>query len=94
MALGSDPIIAGQIMEMAMEKLVVMAPYIDRKDPMMRGGLAKVATGQPLAVSGSPHLFGSSSSDLHLCVFVVFCVRSECFRVKLGPTVVFLKIIG
>ena len=57
MALGSDPIIAGQIMEMAMEKLVVMAPYIDRKDPMTRGGLAKVATGQPLAVSPSPHLF-------------------------------------
>ena len=70
MALGSDPIIAGQIMEMAMEKLVVMAPYIDRKDPMMRGGLAKVATGQPLAVSRSPHLFGLSLSDLNLCCFL------------------------
>ena len=72
MALGSDPIIAGQIMEMAMEKLVVMAPYIDRKDPMMRGGLAKVATGQPLAVSRSPHL---SVCPYPTSTCVVFCIH-------------------
>lgn len=51
MALGADPIVAKQIMEMVMEKLVIMAPYVDRKDPMVRGGTAKVATNQPLAVS-------------------------------------------
>ena len=51
MALGSDPIVAGQIIEMVMEKLVVMAPYVDKKESMMRGGTTKVATNQPLAVS-------------------------------------------
>uniref|UniRef100_A0A667XV73 Maestro heat-like repeat family member 1 n=1 Tax=Myripristis murdjan TaxID=586833 RepID=A0A667XV73_9TELE len=55
MALGADPIIASQIMEMVMEKLVVMAPYVDRKESMMRAVTTKVATNQPLAVSHTRH---------------------------------------
>lgn len=51
MALGADPIVAGQIMEMVMEKLAVMAPYVDKKESMIRGGTIKVATNPPLAVS-------------------------------------------
>lgn len=51
MALGNDPIVAGQIMEMVMEKLAVMAPYVDKKESMIRGGTIKVATNPPLAVS-------------------------------------------
>lgn len=51
MALGADPIVAGQIMEMVMEKLAVMAPYVDKKESMIRGGTMKVATNPPLAVS-------------------------------------------
>lgn len=51
MALGADPIVANQIMEMVMEKLLIMAPYVDQRDSMMRGGTTKVATNQPLAVS-------------------------------------------
>lgn len=51
MALGADPIIANQIMEMVMEKLLIMAPYVDKKESMMRAGTTKVATNQPLAVS-------------------------------------------
>ena len=51
MALGADPIVANQIMEMVMEKLLVMAPYVDQRDSMIRGGTTKVATNQPLAVS-------------------------------------------
>lgn len=51
MALGADPIVAGQIMEMVMEKLSVMAPYVDKKESMIRGGTIKVATNPPLAVS-------------------------------------------
>lgn len=51
MALGSDPIVAGQIMEMVMEKLAVMAPYVEKKESMIRGGTIKVATNPPLAVS-------------------------------------------
>lgn len=51
MALGADPVVANQIMEMVMEKLAVMAPYVDKKESMMRGGMTKVATNQPLAVS-------------------------------------------
>lgn len=51
MALGADPIVANQIMEMVMEKLAITAPYVDKKESMMRGGTTKVATSQPLAVS-------------------------------------------
>uniref|UniRef100_A0A674NSG4 Maestro heat-like repeat family member 1 n=1 Tax=Takifugu rubripes TaxID=31033 RepID=A0A674NSG4_TAKRU len=51
MALGADPVVANQIMEMVMEKLAVMAPYVDKKESMIRGGMTKVATNQPLAVS-------------------------------------------
>lgn len=54
MALGADPIVANQIMEMVMEKLVIMAPYVDKKESMIRGGTTKVATNQPLAVSDKP----------------------------------------
>uniref|UniRef100_A0AAX7UGL1 Maestro heat-like repeat family member 1 n=1 Tax=Astatotilapia calliptera TaxID=8154 RepID=A0AAX7UGL1_ASTCA len=51
MALGADPIVANQIMEMVMEKLSIMAPYVDKKESLMRGGTTKVATNQPLAVT-------------------------------------------
>lgn len=51
MALGADPVVAKQIMEMVMEKLAVMAPYADKKESVIRGGMMKVATCQPLAVS-------------------------------------------
>lgn len=51
MSLGADPIVATQIIEMVMEKLVVMAPYVDKKEMMTRGGTTKVATSPPLAVS-------------------------------------------
>uniref|UniRef100_A0A8C5FZJ7 Maestro heat-like repeat family member 1 n=1 Tax=Gouania willdenowi TaxID=441366 RepID=A0A8C5FZJ7_GOUWI len=50
MALGADPIVANQIIEMVMEKLAIMAPFTDRKESMMRGGSTKVATNHPLAV--------------------------------------------
>lgn len=51
MALGADPIVANQIIEMVMEKLLIMAPYVDQRESMIRGGTTKVATNQPLAVS-------------------------------------------
>lgn len=51
MALGADPIVASQIIEMVIEKLSIMAPYVDKKESMIRGGTTKVATNQPLAVS-------------------------------------------
>ncbi|XP_077577113.1 maestro heat-like repeat-containing protein family member 1 isoform X1 [Stigmatopora nigra] len=51
MALGADPIVASQILEMVMEKLAVMAPYVDKKESMMRGGTTKVATPKPLAMT-------------------------------------------
>uniref|UniRef100_A0A671WTE0 Maestro heat-like repeat family member 1 n=1 Tax=Sparus aurata TaxID=8175 RepID=A0A671WTE0_SPAAU len=50
MALGADPIVASQIIEMVMEKIAIMAPYIDRKESMIRGGTTKVATNQPVIV--------------------------------------------
>ncbi|KAG7475718.1 maestro heat-like repeat-containing protein family member 1 isoform X1 [Solea senegalensis] len=51
MALGADPIVANQIIEMVMEKLLIMAPYIDKKENMIRGGSTKMATNQPLAMT-------------------------------------------
>ncbi|KAM9404324.1 maestro heat-like repeat-containing protein family member 1 isoform 2-T4 [Salvelinus alpinus] len=50
-ALGADSKLASQIMEMLMEKLNVMVPYVDKKESMMRGGLTKVATSHPLAMT-------------------------------------------
>ncbi|XP_013858806.1 maestro heat-like repeat-containing protein family member 1 isoform X2 [Austrofundulus limnaeus] len=51
MALGADPIVANQIIEMVMEKLAITAPYVDKKESLMRGGTTKVATNQPLAMT-------------------------------------------
>lgn len=51
MALGADPIVAKQVIEIVMEKLSIMAPYMDKKESIIRGGTTKVATNQPLAVS-------------------------------------------
>ncbi|KAK7887111.1 hypothetical protein WMY93_026732 [Mugilogobius chulae] len=51
MALGADAVVAKQIMEMVMEKLQVLAPYVDRKDGLIRGGSTKIATNQPLAMT-------------------------------------------
>ncbi|XP_063055853.1 maestro heat-like repeat-containing protein family member 1 isoform X2 [Engraulis encrasicolus] len=50
-ALGADSSIASRIMEMMMEKLNVLAPYVDKKESMLRPGLTKVATSQPLAMT-------------------------------------------
>uniref|UniRef100_A0A8C1M357 Maestro heat-like repeat-containing protein family member 1 n=1 Tax=Cyprinus carpio TaxID=7962 RepID=A0A8C1M357_CYPCA len=51
MALGADSTLALQIIEMIIEKLNVMVPYVDKKESMLRPGLTKVATSQPLAVT-------------------------------------------
>ncbi|XP_030638186.1 LOW QUALITY PROTEIN: maestro heat-like repeat-containing protein family member 1 [Chanos chanos] len=50
-ALGADSTLASQIMEMIIEKLNVMAPYVDKKESMLRPGLTKVATSHPLAMT-------------------------------------------
>lgn len=50
-ALGADSTLALQIMEMMIEKLNVMVPFVDKKESMLRPGLTKVTTSQPLAVS-------------------------------------------
>ncbi|XP_061529897.1 maestro heat-like repeat-containing protein family member 1 isoform X2 [Phycodurus eques] len=51
MALGADPIVANQIIEIVMEKLAVMAPYVDKKESMIRGTTTKMATNKPLAMT-------------------------------------------
>lgn len=50
-ALGADSTVARQIMEMMMEKLNVIVPYVDKKESILKPGMTKVATNQPLAVS-------------------------------------------
>uniref|UniRef100_A0A4W4GLG5 Maestro heat-like repeat family member 1 n=1 Tax=Electrophorus electricus TaxID=8005 RepID=A0A4W4GLG5_ELEEL len=49
-ALGADSAVARQIMEMIMEKLNIMVPFEDKKQSMLRPGMTKVATSQPLAL--------------------------------------------
>uniref|UniRef100_A0A9J7ZZU3 Maestro heat-like repeat family member 1 n=1 Tax=Cyprinus carpio carpio TaxID=630221 RepID=A0A9J7ZZU3_CYPCA len=50
-ALGADSTLALQIMEMMIEKLNVMVPFVDKKESMLRPGLTKVTTSQPLAMT-------------------------------------------
>lgn len=49
-ALGADSTVARQIMEMIMEKLNVIVPYVDKKS-ILKPGMTKVATNQPLAMT-------------------------------------------
>uniref|UniRef100_A0A8B9L9R4 Maestro heat-like repeat family member 1 n=1 Tax=Astyanax mexicanus TaxID=7994 RepID=A0A8B9L9R4_ASTMX len=50
-ALGADSTVARQIMEMIVEKLNVIAPFVDKKEFMLKPGMTKVATSQPLAMT-------------------------------------------
>ncbi|KAJ8290767.1 hypothetical protein GJAV_G00017250 [Gymnothorax javanicus] len=50
-ALGADSTLASQIMELIIEKLNVMVPYVDKKESMLRSGTNKVATSPPLAMT-------------------------------------------
>ncbi|KAI4893277.1 hypothetical protein NFI96_019675 [Prochilodus magdalenae] len=50
-ALGADSTVARQIMEMIIEKLNVMVPFVDKKESMLKPGMTKVATSQPLAMT-------------------------------------------
>ncbi|KAG5856775.1 hypothetical protein ANANG_G00011450 [Anguilla anguilla] len=50
-ALGADSTLASQIMELIIEKLNVMVPYVDKKESMLRSGTTKVATSHPLAMT-------------------------------------------
>ncbi|XP_061572342.1 maestro heat-like repeat-containing protein family member 1 [Cololabis saira] len=86
MALGSDPIVASQIIEMVMEKLVVMAPFVDKKESMMRGGTTKVATSQPLAMTcGLKELLLNGQSQEP--AVSVFPQLFSCLTVRLGSSV-------
>lgn len=59
-ALGADSTVARQIMEMIIEKLNVIVPYVDKKESILKPGLTKVATNQPLAVSDTFCVFEST----------------------------------
>ncbi|KAG7469785.1 hypothetical protein MATL_G00132540 [Megalops atlanticus] len=50
-ALGADSTLASQIMELIIEKLNVVVPYVDKKESMLRSGSTKVATSHPLAMT-------------------------------------------
>ncbi|XP_077432978.1 maestro heat-like repeat-containing protein family member 1 isoform X1 [Vanacampus margaritifer] len=96
MALGADPIVASQIIEIVMEKLAVMAPYVDKKESMIRGGTTKVATNKPLAMtcglkelllngqSQEPAL--SKFSQLFSCLIVRLAVSVGVFAPKDNAT--------
>lgn len=86
MALGADPIVANQIMEMVMEKLSIMAPYVDKKESFMRGGTTKVATNQPLAMTcGLKELLLNGQSQEP--AVSLFPRLFSCLTVRLGASV-------
>uniref|UniRef100_H2RSI7 Maestro heat-like repeat family member 1 n=1 Tax=Takifugu rubripes TaxID=31033 RepID=H2RSI7_TAKRU len=86
MALGADPVVANQIMEMVMEKLAVMAPYVDKKESMIRGGMTKVATNQPLAMTcGLKELLLNGQSQE--TVVSLFPQLFSCLLVRLGASI-------
>uniref|UniRef100_A0A3Q4GZP1 Maestro heat-like repeat family member 1 n=1 Tax=Neolamprologus brichardi TaxID=32507 RepID=A0A3Q4GZP1_NEOBR len=86
MALGADPIVANQIMEMVMEKLSIMAPYVDKKESLMRGGTTKVATNQPLAMTcGLKELLLNGQSQEP--AVSLFPRLFSCLTVRLGASV-------
>uniref|UniRef100_A0A3Q1JK79 Uncharacterized protein n=1 Tax=Anabas testudineus TaxID=64144 RepID=A0A3Q1JK79_ANATE len=86
MALGADSIVAKQIIEMVMEKLVVMAPYVDKKESMIRGRTTKVATNQPLAMTcGLKELLLNGSSQEP--AVSLFPQLFSCLTVRLGASV-------
>uniref|UniRef100_A0A1A8N4H9 Maestro heat-like repeat family member 1 n=1 Tax=Nothobranchius pienaari TaxID=704102 RepID=A0A1A8N4H9_9TELE len=86
MALGADPIIASQIIEMVMEKLAITAPYVDKKESMMRGGTTKVATSQPLAMTyGLKELLLNGQTQEP--AVGVFPQLFSCLTVRLGASV-------
>ncbi|XP_067366221.1 maestro heat-like repeat-containing protein family member 1 isoform X1 [Channa argus] len=86
LALGADPIVAKQIIEMVIEKLVIMAPYVDKKGSMIRGVTTKVATNQPLAMTcGLKELLLNGQSQEP--AVSLFPQLFSCLTVRLGATV-------
>uniref|UniRef100_A0A671LQI6 Maestro heat-like repeat-containing protein family member 1 n=1 Tax=Sinocyclocheilus anshuiensis TaxID=1608454 RepID=A0A671LQI6_9TELE len=86
MALGADSTLALQIMEMIIEKLNVMVPYVDKKESMLRPGLTKVATSQPLAMTCALRemMLNGQSAD---AVAYVFPKLFSSLLVRLGSSV-------
>lgn len=86
MALGSDPIVAKQIIEMVIEKLLILAPYVDNKDSMIRRGTTKIATNQPLAMTcGLKELLLNGQSQEP--AVSLFSQLFSCLIVRLGASV-------
>ncbi|XP_026149512.1 maestro heat-like repeat-containing protein family member 1 [Mastacembelus armatus] len=86
MALGADPIVANQIIEMVMEKLAIMAPYVDKKESIIRGGTIKVATNHPLAMTcGLKELLLNGQSQEP--AISLFPQLFSCLTVRLGASV-------
>ncbi|XP_037308997.2 maestro heat-like repeat-containing protein family member 1 isoform X1 [Pungitius pungitius] len=86
MALGADPLVASQILGMVIEKLLIMAPYVDQRESMMRGGTKKVATSQPLAMTcGLKELLLNGQSQEP--AVGMFPQLFSCLTVRLGASV-------
>ncbi|KAK9513462.1 hypothetical protein VZT92_026993 [Zoarces viviparus] len=86
MALGADPIVAIQIIEMVIEKLLIMTPYVDQRASMMRGGTKKVATSQPLAMTcGLKELLMNGHTQEP--AVSLFPQLFSCLTVRLGASV-------
>ncbi|XP_034031218.1 maestro heat-like repeat-containing protein family member 1 isoform X2 [Thalassophryne amazonica] len=85
-ALGADPIVASQIMEMVMEKLAITAPYVEKKESMMKAGTSKLATSQPLAMTcGLKELLLNGQSQE--TAVSLFPQLFSCLTVRLGTSV-------
>ncbi|XP_061112015.1 maestro heat-like repeat-containing protein family member 1 [Conger conger] len=63
LSLGADSTLTFQIMEMILEKLNVVVPFVDKRDSALRTSTVKVATSPPLAMTCALHGMMSNSQS-------------------------------
>ncbi|XP_068612025.1 maestro heat-like repeat-containing protein family member 1 [Brachionichthys hirsutus] len=86
MVLGADPIVANEVIEFVIEKFAIFAPYVEKKESMIRGGTTKVATRQPLAMTcGLKELLLNGQSQE--AAVSLFPRLFSCLAVRLGASV-------
>ncbi|XP_039593535.1 maestro heat-like repeat-containing protein family member 1 isoform X2 [Polypterus senegalus] len=86
LALGADSNLASQIMELIIEKLNVIVPYVEKKEFLLKSGMTKVATNQPLAMTCALReiMLNGKSTD---AVLGIFPQLFSALLVRLGSSV-------
>ncbi|KAJ8334098.1 hypothetical protein SKAU_G00397370 [Synaphobranchus kaupii] len=86
LSLGADSTLTFQIMEMILEKLNIMVPYVDKRVSMLWPSTVKVATSDPLAMTCALHGMMLSSQSQE-AVAALFPQLFGALVVRLGSSV-------